>query len=118
MVELQGLGTCRSDCAAARQWQLPQLACRRMPAVAPCHVATCQTGSQLMPPIRSKLISWCFAAVCVCFVQVCLQKVGFFPGDDEMRWWQFGSGTLDALKTFQVCAWAPVLTGLGPGIRY
>jgi hypothetical protein len=39
-----------------------------------------------------------------CFVvsQVALSKAGYHCGDDEMRWWQFGSSTLDALKTFQV----------------
>lgn len=35
-------------------------------------------------------------------LQVSLVKAGYFCGDDEMRWWQFGSATTDALKTFQV----------------
>lgn len=34
--------------------------------------------------------------------QVALGRQGYHCGDDEMRWWQFGSSTLDALKTFQV----------------
>jgi hypothetical protein len=34
--------------------------------------------------------------------QVCLQSAGYYCGEDDMRWWQFGSSTLDALKTFQV----------------
>jgi hypothetical protein len=34
--------------------------------------------------------------------QVALSKAGYHCGDDEMRWWQFGSSTVDALKTFQV----------------
>jgi hypothetical protein len=51
-----------------------------------------------------------FAIYCVinnmlfCYVvlQVALSKQGYHCGDDEMRWWQFGSSTVDALKTFQV----------------
>ena len=34
--------------------------------------------------------------------QACLTKAGYYCGDDDMRWWQFGSTTMDALKTFQV----------------
>eukprot|EP00775_Hariotina_reticulata_P003407 gene3407-3680_t len=36
-------------------------------------------------------------------LQVTLGKAGYYCGEDEMRWWQFGSATLDALKTFQAC---------------
>eukprot|EP00879_Flechtneria_rotunda_P022601 GHRR01023867.1.p1 GENE.GHRR01023867.1~~GHRR01023867.1.p1 ORF type:complete len:646 (+),score=252.77 GHRR01023867.1:133-1938(+) len=35
-------------------------------------------------------------------LQVSLAKAGYHCGDDEMRWWQFGPSTVDALKTFQV----------------
>jgi hypothetical protein len=34
--------------------------------------------------------------------QVLLNKAGYFCGEDDMRWWQLGSPTQDALKTFQV----------------
>jgi hypothetical protein len=33
---------------------------------------------------------------------VALTRVGYYCGDDEMRWWQFGEATANALKTFQV----------------
>jgi hypothetical protein len=39
--------------------------------------------------------------------QVALGAHGYYCGDDEMRWWQFGSSTLDALKTFQACNGLP-----------
>jgi hypothetical protein len=35
-------------------------------------------------------------------IQVALTRVGYYCGDDEMRWWQFGEATANALKTFQV----------------
>jgi Putative peptidoglycan binding domain len=40
-------------------------------------------------------------------LQVCLGRQGYHCGDDEMRWWQFGSSTADALKTFQACSGLP-----------
>ncbi|WIA44064.1 hypothetical protein OEZ86_010425 [Tetradesmus obliquus] len=40
-------------------------------------------------------------------LQVALGRQGYHCGDDEMRWWQFGSSTLDALKTFQACNGLP-----------
>ncbi|WIA23572.1 hypothetical protein OEZ85_000291 [Tetradesmus obliquus] len=40
-------------------------------------------------------------------LQVALGRQGYHCGDDEMRWWQFGSSTLDALKTYQACNGLP-----------
>ncbi|KAF6259771.1 hypothetical protein COO60DRAFT_1700641 [Scenedesmus sp. NREL 46B-D3] len=45
-------------------------------------------------------------------LQVALGRQGYHCGDDEMRWWQFGSSTLDALKTFQGCGMAAALFGV------
>lgn len=36
---------------------------------------------------------------------------GYYPSDDDLRWWQFGDSTLNALKTFQVGWWAGVMQG-------
>lgn len=36
--------------------------------------------------------------------QVALQREGYFCGEDDMAWWQFGDDTANALKTFQVGA--------------
>jgi hypothetical protein len=33
--------------------------------------------------------------------QILLDRVGCYPGDDEMRWWQFGDHTATALRTAQ-----------------
>lgn len=35
-------------------------------------------------------------------LQVALAQKGFWPGDDDMLWWQFGDTTCSAVQTFQV----------------
>ncbi|KAI3437857.1 hypothetical protein D9Q98_000303 [Chlorella vulgaris] len=40
-------------------------------------------------------------------LQVALERAGFYPSEDEIRWWTFGDGTLSALKTFQACSGYP-----------
>lgn len=40
-------------------------------------------------------------------MQVALIQEGYYPDEDEMRWWNFGSSTLAALKTFQACSGRP-----------
>ena len=35
-------------------------------------------------------------------LQVALAQNGFWPGDDDMLWWQFGDSTCSAVQTFQV----------------
>lgn len=35
-------------------------------------------------------------------LQVALTENGFWPGDDDMTWWQFGDATCSAVQTFQV----------------
>ena len=40
-------------------------------------------------------------------LQVALDLGGFYPSEDDMRWWCFGDGTLAALKTFQASARSP-----------
>ena len=35
-------------------------------------------------------------------LQVALAQKGFWPGEDDMRWWQFGDATCSAVQTFQV----------------
>ncbi len=39
--------------------------------------------------------------------QVALGNIGYHCGDDDMRWWQFGDATLNALKYYQVCRAVP-----------
>ena len=34
-------------------------------------------------------------------LHVALGNHGFYPSDDDLRWWQFGDSTVAALKTFQ-----------------
>ncbi len=36
-------------------------------------------------------------------LQTALVHQGFWPGEDDMLWWQFGSDTCSAVQTFQVC---------------
>ena len=36
-------------------------------------------------------------------LQTALVQQGFWPGEDDMLWWQFGSDTCSAVQTFQVC---------------
>eukprot|EP00887_Chlorella_sp_A99_P007821 scaffold20.g7821.t1 len=56
-------------------------------------------------------------------MQVALIQEGYYPDEDEMRWWNFGSSTLAALKTFQaslaidfgVCDTGTWQALLGPG---
>ena len=36
-------------------------------------------------------------------LQVALVQQGFWPGEDDMQWWQFGDATCSAVQTFQVC---------------
>lgn len=40
-------------------------------------------------------------------MQVALQKQGFYCGEDDMQWWQFGDTTAAALKTFQASSGLP-----------
>ncbi|KAL6769207.1 hypothetical protein ACKKBF_B17895 [Auxenochlorella protothecoides x Auxenochlorella symbiontica] len=40
-------------------------------------------------------------------MQIALDGAGFFPGTDDMRWWQFGSSSMRALATFQACNGLP-----------
>ena len=40
-------------------------------------------------------------------VDECMQSHGFFSGDDDMQWWEFGDGTLSALKMFQASCRLP-----------
>ena len=40
-------------------------------------------------------------------LQVALNGAGFFCGDDDEQWWQFGDSTYAALVTFQACAGLP-----------
>ncbi|EFJ50292.1 hypothetical protein VOLCADRAFT_103883 [Volvox carteri f. nagariensis] len=40
-------------------------------------------------------------------MQVALANSGFYCGEDDMRWWQFGDATLTALKYFQSCSSIP-----------
>ena len=35
-------------------------------------------------------------------LQVALMQKGFWPGEDDMLWWQFGDATCSAVQTFQV----------------
>lgn len=37
----------------------------------------------------------------------CLSKHGYYCGEDDMNWWFYGSGTIDAIKTFQACNGLP-----------
>ena len=41
-------------------------------------------------------------------LQVALSNRGYFCGDEDMEWWQFGSSTFSALQTFQVGSLLPV----------
>ena len=34
--------------------------------------------------------------------QLCLDNAGFYCGEEDMQWWQFGDMTRNALLTFQV----------------
>jgi hypothetical protein len=36
-------------------------------------------------------------------MQVKLAEHGFYPDEDDSKWWMFGSTTLSALSTFQAC---------------
>ena len=36
-------------------------------------------------------------------LQTALVHQGFWPGEDDMLWWQFGGDTCSAVQTFQVC---------------
>lgn len=36
-------------------------------------------------------------------LHVALQEHGYYPGEDDVRWWTYGDSTLTALKTFQAC---------------
>ena len=40
-------------------------------------------------------------------VQRLLMGNGFCASDEEMEWWQYGSTTENAVKTFQACAGLP-----------
>ncbi|KAL4419502.1 hypothetical protein ABPG77_002288 [Micractinium sp. CCAP 211/92] len=36
-------------------------------------------------------------------LHVALTRAGYYPSEDDERWWSFGDGTVAALKTFQAC---------------
>ena len=40
-------------------------------------------------------------------LHVALNQQGYYAGEDDVRWWQFGDGTINALKTFQACSGLP-----------
>jgi peptidoglycan hydrolase-like protein with peptidoglycan-binding domain len=40
-------------------------------------------------------------------LHVLLDDAGFSPGEDDIRWWQFGDSTVAAVKTFQACNGIP-----------
>ena len=42
-----------------------------------------------------------------CIKQNSIQSHGFFSGDDDMQWWEFGDGTHKALQMFQACRGLP-----------
>lgn len=35
-------------------------------------------------------------------LHVALQRKGFWSGDDDMQWWQYGDSTISAVQTAQV----------------
>lgn len=41
------------------------------------------------------------------YLQCALEREGFYCGEDDMRWWQFGSSTESALRTFQAVSNLP-----------
>eukprot|EP01025_Chloroclados_australasicus_P011982 TRINITY_DN1541_c0_g2_i3.p2 TRINITY_DN1541_c0_g2~~TRINITY_DN1541_c0_g2_i3.p2 ORF type:complete len:641 (-),score=117.30 TRINITY_DN1541_c0_g2_i3:455-2377(-) len=41
-------------------------------------------------------------------LQVVLGRKGYYCGGEDVEWWQFGSTTLEAMKTFQACSSLPV----------
>jgi peptidoglycan hydrolase-like protein with peptidoglycan-binding domain len=40
-------------------------------------------------------------------LHVAMSRQGYHVGDDDLYWWQFGDGTINALKTFQACSGLP-----------
>lgn len=36
-------------------------------------------------------------------LHVLLERAGYWPGEDDVQWWQFGDSTVTAIKTFQAC---------------
>jgi peptidoglycan hydrolase-like protein with peptidoglycan-binding domain len=40
-------------------------------------------------------------------LHVALEAAGYYPGEDDVRWWTFGSETLAAVKTAQACNGLP-----------
>lgn len=36
-------------------------------------------------------------------LHVLLEQAGYWPGEDDVQWWQFGDSTMAAIKTFQAC---------------
>lgn len=40
-------------------------------------------------------------------LQILLERAGYGVDEDELRWWQFGSTTANALSTFQACEGLP-----------
>jgi len=40
-------------------------------------------------------------------LHVLLDDAGFCAGEDDVRWWQYGDSTVNAVKTFQACSGIP-----------
>jgi peptidoglycan hydrolase-like protein with peptidoglycan-binding domain len=40
-------------------------------------------------------------------LHVLLDNAGFCAGEDDVRWWQYGDSTVNAVKTFQACSGIP-----------
>jgi len=40
-------------------------------------------------------------------LHVLLENAGYWPGEDDTMWWQFGDSTVNALKTYQACTGLP-----------
>lgn len=36
-------------------------------------------------------------------LHVLLESAGYWPGEDDVQWWQYGDSTVAAVKTFQAC---------------
>ena len=45
--------------------------------------------------------------VLVLKLQLLLRHAGFYPDDDDTRWWQYGDSTVEAVKFFQACSSLP-----------
>ena len=72
----------------------------------PCPIAfqPASTLSHRIPTCLNPVPSHPIASLHPRDAQVALTNCGFYTGEDDMRWWQFGDTTLTALKFYQVCA--------------